>query len=345
MNPESADRDATLRRLLVATVDAGPARRRARWMLPVASIGAFALAGALTAGALVSVRTADTDAEPVDLPPASFIYADAQILGTPIAVASSTTTTIDLGTPPAGADNLAISLHCLEPGVFTQSFDGGPWFSGYDCSDSDGGGGGAGGYQPFAGDAPRSLTVTVESGRFAVWIAWVDVAEDPEPSAEYQAALADGVVTREEYLAGFERYVTCLADAGYALQSINTESEIIDYAIPGDVVDSGVEHQCYQREFFEIDSGWQIAHPQQSEEQLAAFNDGVVSRAEYLAAFDRFVECLAPLGVTVDVVDRAADVLDYAVDASAAQPGGSSNRCYAFEFFNVETAWRDSVGG
>jgi hypothetical protein len=343
MNPSSTDRDEILRRLLVATVDAGPAPRRARWMLPVASIGAFALAGALTAGALVSVRSADSGAEPVDLPPAPWIYDDAEILGTPISVASSRTTTIDLGTPPAGADNLAVSLYCLEPGVFTESFDGGQWSSRYDCSDSDAGSGGGGGYEPVTGDAPRSLTVTVESGRFAVWIAWVDVADDPEPSAEYQAALADGIVTREEYLAGFERYVTCLADAGYALHSVNTESEIIDYAIPSDVVDSGVEHQCYEREFFEIDSGWQIAHPQHSDEQMETFTDGVVSRAEYLAGFDRFVECLAPLGITVDVVDREAEVLDYTVDATTGQPG-ESDRCYQFEFFVVETAWRDSVG-
>jgi len=343
MNPESAERDATLRRLLVATIDAAPARRRARWLLPVASIGAFALAGALTAGALVSVRPADSGGEPVDLPSASWIYDDAEILGAPISVASSTTTTIDLGTPPPGADNLAVSLYCLEPGVFTQSFDGGPWFSRYDCSDSDAGGGGGGGYEPVTGDAPRSLTVTVESGRFAVWIAWVDVAEDPKPSAEYQAALADGIITRDEYLAGFGRYVTCLADAGYALQGMNTELEIIDYAIPGDVVDSGVEHQCYQREFYEIDMEWQIAHPQQSEEQMAAFADGVVSRAEYLAGFDRFVECLAPMGITVEVVDRNADVLDYTVDASAAEPG-EPNRCYRFEFFDVEMSWRGSVG-
>jgi hypothetical protein len=342
MNPESADRDEALRRLLVATVDAGPAPRQARWMLPVASISAFALAGALTAGALVSAGSADTDAEPVDLPPASWIYADAQILGTPIAVASSRTTTIDLGTPPAGADNLAVSLHCLEPGVFAESFDGGPWHSRYDCTDSEGGGGGGGGYQPIAGGAPRSLTVTVESGRFAVWIAWVDVAEDPQPSAEYQASLADGTITRDEYLAAFGRYVTCLADAGYALQGINTELEIISYAIPSDVVDSGVEHQCYQREFYEIDMGWQVAHPQQSAEQSAAFNDGVVSRAEYLAAFDRFVDCLTTSGATITVLDREADVLDYTVDASAGEPG-ASNWCYRFEFFHVDMSWRGSV--
>ena len=342
MNPESADRDETLRRLLVATVDAGPAPRRTRWMLPVASVSAFALAGALTAGAMVSVGSADNGGEPVDLPPASFIYDDAELLSTPIAVASSTTTTIDLGTPPEGADNLAVSLHCLEPGVFTQSFDGGPWSSRYDCSDSDVGGGGGGGYEPVTGDAPRSLTVTVESGRFAIWVAWVDVAEDPEPSAEYQAAVADGVITRDEYLAGFERYVACLADASYTLQSINTESEIISYAIPGEVVDSGVEHQCYQREFYEIDMFWQVAHPQQSAEQMAAFVDGVVSRAEYLAGFDRFVECLTPLGITVSGYNREDDVLDYTVDASAGQPG-ESNRCYRLEFFDVDMAWRVSV--
>jgi hypothetical protein len=348
MNPDNHSRDEVLRHLLVATADAAPTPTRPTWRLAVASVSAFALAGVLTGGTLATVGatpigTGQVDA-PVQITTPPFLDDDVSILGAPIYATGRQPATFDLGVAPEGANGLAIAIYCLDVGEYHVELDGEFTF-GTTCTPEPGepSTGGGGTVIVFDGDPPRELFVDLTSGDYAVWAAWVYKPAPAEPSSTQQAALADGVVTREEYEAGFDRYVACMAALGFPVSQTGEDLEIIWYTIPGNAGNSGPANRCYEAEYQLVDAEWQAAHPQKSAEQMAAFVDGVVSRAEYLAAFDRFVDCVTPLGITVGGFDRDDEVLDYTVDASAAQPG-ESNRCYRFEFFDIEMAWRASVG-
>lgn len=346
MDNETRTRDRVLRHMLVATVDSGVATPRPVWRTAALSVGAFALAGALAGGTMVAVGAlradpASYDYEPFEIDAASHLEDDVVIFGSPIVVTGSQPTTVDLGRAPSGANGLALAIYCLEAGAYTVALDG-EFTMGTECTEESGPvGGGSATVEMFVDGPPHDLSVDLDSGGYAVWAAWVNQPADAEPSAAQREALVDGVVTREEYLAGFERYVACMADLGFVVSHGPLEQEVLGYSIPGTAGNSGAANRCYEAEFHLVDVDWQIAHPQRSDEQMAALIDGV-TRAEYLAGFDRFVECVSPLGITVSVVDREAEVLDYTVDASAGQPG-ESNRCYRLEFFDLDMAWRMSA--
>jgi hypothetical protein len=346
MDPETDTRTALVRRMLVATVDSGLPSPRPVWRTAAMSVGAFALVGALAGVTVATVGTlqagpAVQDYEPFEIDAESHLEDDVVIFGTPIVVTGSQPTTVDLGPAPSGANAVALAIYCLEAGAYTLALDG-EFTMGTECTEESGpvGGGGAS-VQMFVDGPPQELSVDLDSGRYAVWAAWVNQPADGEPSAVQQDALADGAVTREEYIAGFERYVACMEDLGFVVSHGPLELEVLSYSIPGTAGNSGAANRCYESEFQLVDQEWQIAHQQVSDEQGAALIDGV-TRAEYVAGFDRFVECVTPLGITVSVVDRDAEVLDYTVDASGGQPG-ESNRCYRLEFFSIDLAWRASV--
>lgn len=346
-------RDPELRTLLVshATRTARRARRTARVGAAAATLAVVATVAAV---AVVAISPPDplaaflVGAEPYEMEQPDFIWADAEVLGIPESLAARQDITLQLGIPPVGATDLAVAVRCLEPGSYGVTLDDDdPAGWRVECTADDfTGRGGSGSYLPIHAEGPNALTITILSpeGRFAVWSGWVARAPDPEPSAEMTAALADGVVTREEYVAGFERYRDCMAEAGMPLLGGDTSSEIIQYSTSSAAVDSGVENQCYRSEFSELDMQWQVEHPQMSLEQQSAYADGEVSRDEYLAGFDRYAACLAGIGATVTVADPDAEVLDYTVDAAPAL-SEQAGRCYRFEFFSLDMTWRQTVGG
>ena len=53
----------------------------------------------------------------------------------------------------------------------------------------------------------------------------------PEPSQVQADVLADGVVTREEYLAGLDRDIACMEESGWSVGVIDREAEVVDYRI------------------------------------------------------------------------------------------------------------------
>jgi hypothetical protein len=345
MDTEADTRTRLLRRTLVAAVDSGLSPARPRWRTAAASVGAFAFAGALAGVtvATVGAQQADTSSYDVTLEVSrpGILDDDVVILGTPLTAGGREDAVIDLGPAPEAANGLVFQMYCLEPGFYRVNLDE-QHFREVTCtSESERPELVSSVVETFDGPAPRTIGIHLDSGGYLLWAAWVDQPADAEPSTAQQEALADGVVTREEYVAGFERYVACMADVGFVVSHGPLELEVLSYSIPGDAGRSGAANRCYEAEFHLVDMEWQLAHPQRSEEQAAALIDGV-TRAEYLAGFDRFVECLTPLGITVTVIDRDAEVLDYTVDASAAQPG-ESNRCYRLEFFDLDMSWRMSV--
>jgi hypothetical protein len=85
-------------------------------------------------------------------------------------------------------------------------------------------------------------------------------------SQEQKDALADNVVTRDEYVAGYRRYVACVAAGGYQIVELGEKNEVFDFAVPAAAVDAGVNDQCMDKEFWYISSMWQASREDTSPE-------------------------------------------------------------------------------
>lgn len=332
MSRDTVDRDAALRRLLVA--QATRTRRTppsVPWPALVGSVAVVALLGGVAIGATV-FRAPDAApvVAPEELELPEFISEDSTIVGTPLVITTSEAVSHEAGDPPVGATGLAVWAECAEDGTFDTEVDGRPQIGG-GCHPA------GGGYVIYAPYGPNIVRVTPNDGATTLTIAWIARGNDTSPGADAEAALADGV-TEEEYRAGFDRFVTCMEFWGAPLVGFSWVGDRFMYTTSGDHRMEGALHECYGTEFMDLDMAWQIAHPQRSEQASRALIDGV-TRAEYLASFDRWAECLAELGASVQVLDRDAEVLDHAVDAGFA-PSVEVSLCYRREFFDVEMAWR-----
>jgi len=349
MANEPTARDAALRRLLVSQASRRSARRPVTRVLAATAGSVAAVAALATVVVLVAQPSAFTGFaqqrnEPYAFGTPSFVHDDETILGEPLEFRSQESQTIDLGTPPRGATALGMALRCFAAGSYSVSAVD-EWPAPLNCDDDGRVISGAMGYYirfPSTGETRVRISAS-PGGEYAIWLAWVAVPPDPDPSAEQSAALADGVVTREEYVAGFDRYAACLLEAGYVIDA-NRTSEVIMAAVGDDAVSSGVDRQCYVAEFRAIDMQWQAEHPQMSLDQQRALVDGEVTRDEYLAGFDRYAACLADLGATVTTAEPDAEVLDFTVEASP-DVSEQAGRCYRFEFFTLDMAWRQAHGG
>jgi hypothetical protein len=265
MSSEVPTRDEALRRVLVATVDSTRAPERRRWDPAVASVGAFALAGALTGGTLATVNAPQADTirydAPLEISRPSIIDDDAVILGTPLTVTGRESTVIDLGVAPDAATGLVVEVYCLEPGFYRVKLDGHPFTEVACTAESERPEVVMSAVQVIDGAPPRAILIERDSGGYLVWAAWIDQPADAAPSSLQQEALADGVVTREEYEAGFDRYVACMAELGFHVNVIDAGTETIWYSIPGDAGNSGAANRCYEAEFDLVDMAWQGEHP------------------------------------------------------------------------------------
>lgn len=265
------DRTSQLRSALVTAVDATPPQRRLpRRHIAVAAIAAFALAGAATGGAVAATRAGSDEpsAERVQLSADRgrdiVVGTHADLFGDPFIFVGQGTTTVDLGEMPDGAATLALSMDCVDPGDYTTTIDdrlvSTEWCSDESIAQIGGGGGQIG----VTGAGAHTLTVD-GPGRYIIWAQWSAEHPVPPSSAAQTEAMEDGVVSREEYVAGFDRFVACMTGAGYHVDGGNREATFISYAIPGASVDDGTDRLCYEPEFQDIDMAWQIAHEDESE--------------------------------------------------------------------------------
>lgn len=78
-------------------------------------------------------------------------------------------------------------------------------------------------------------------------------------------AIADGVISANEYELGFTRYRLCLEAEGYALVLDGKRNQSYQFGIPAVAVESGVDARCYGDEFREIDILWQLSHQDTSD--------------------------------------------------------------------------------
>ena len=267
MTETKEDRDAVLRRLLVATAtaDSAASNRAPRWLVVLLAglaVAGFGTAGAVTAVALAPSESA-SDSEPdagqfVDQMASLGAYAVGSshtALGEPITLQGTGTTSIDLGVPPAGASGVAMVIACSGDYVKIAIAVDGEEAVSFTCSKD----GDATGTQVDIPAADPTLTVET-SATFSISMTWVTPVS--RRSAEQTAELADGVVTEQEYRAAFQRFATCMADAGYPLLFINDAGPVIQAAMSDAAKTSGVEAECYLVEFQDVDMTWQLSQEQ-----------------------------------------------------------------------------------
>lgn len=85
-------------------------------------------------------------------------------------------------------------------------------------------------------------------------------------SAAQLAALADGEVSHKEYLDGFSRFESCMADQNANLVNVDTSKIVITYSYL--TSDEANNLHCYGAEFAGIDSQWQFQTKDSSETVL-----------------------------------------------------------------------------
>lgn len=280
MNTKSvaeSGRTAALRGELVATVNATPylkARFQPRSVM--AAIAAFALAGAITGGAISATALSAASTPPpvvadstvtidISAMALNFVGTHTELFGTPFILSGYAETVIEMGTRPEGATSIAVTFHCLDAGEFTTAFNG-KIDSHMSCNDEDAvadktSSSGMSGHHGVDSDEAQTLTIKSDGpSRYMVWASWARKAPAPDPSAAQLAELSDGHVTRGEYDAAFDRFAACMTTAGYPIASTDRTETVIQYSLSGDSVLAGVDTQCYNAEFEQVDIAWQIAH-------------------------------------------------------------------------------------
>ena len=268
MNPGLNARDAALRQALVDTVNSSTtavgAPHSTRTRLPlswrsVSLIAAVAVASATT-GAVSASVIADSEPYPANVTSslaASVARPNAVALGQAMYVQSDGTETVQLGEMPEGATNLAVRNSCTEAGKVTITLDG-EWIGSFGCDGTSSGASGGGTYE-VSTPGPHTLTFSSEHGTgYEAWIAWVQEPPLPSIGAQQKADLADGTVTRDEYVGAFNRFAGCLAGEGFFTTAADFDATVLDYSIPAEAVSAGADELCYITQFGEVDAAWQI---------------------------------------------------------------------------------------
>jgi hypothetical protein len=252
---DPSDRSVEFRRALVSAANLAPyVRRRPRLRLAIAGVTAFALAGALTGGAIATASRPDPEtlSAQADAASGGMSYLrdlDGTLIGTPFARSATGTTTIDLGPKPADATGVMEGFSCYAPARFTWGLNGKVDAS-LDCTPAPGGGAS---YFDVKDADSQTLTVrALHRGPFSIWISWVHIPTF-SPSAAEKLALVDHEVSRDEEVAGFDRYQGCMGALGHAART--TTSAIVP--TEGDDSGDGSSNRCYLTQWEAVDIQWQ----------------------------------------------------------------------------------------
>lgn len=259
--PQESSRTIALRRELVRTASS---RRSARRLVIGASVGAFALGaavtGAVSAAAVSELSSANSEATAAWV--ASFARPNSQILGSVQHIQATGPDILELGPEPAEATGLVIAGGCTVVGEVRVSLDS-EFLMEFGCESGDGS---AGTRSMVEGPDPHRLQIDVDAGAtFDFWAAWVREPPLPTASAQQLREVEDGTVTRDEYVAAFNRFVGCMGAAGYDLSATPQTTTVFNYAVPSPAVSDGSDERCYATQFQQVDTGWQIANEDTSE--------------------------------------------------------------------------------
>ncbi len=281
-------------RLMEAAAESRPARWNRRTI--IASIGAFALAGALTGGAVSAVALTRADSGPSELYRQALSYVgQGTAYGAPFEFEGSGDAAVALGVAPPGATEVMLVIDCRKGADIDVRIDG--VLNQYgECSGS------GGGPLTVPGRGAHTLTVAAKDARhYGVLALWMKEAPLPPRSAAQLAALADGVVTHDEYIAGYNRFAGCLTAEGYPMEPTDPAYLETYGAVVSEAVDSGADERCYRSEFDQIDSDWQIHVDAVLDSCLAA--NGVVVTPDWNVADKQ--EHLYPFHLTFALCEAA----------------------------------------
>lgn len=273
LDQTSSARDEALRAMLVHKADAEPVPSRTQ--MPrrslVATIAAFTVVGGLAGGAVSAVALSNdqpgTTVISVDTSVRQAVMGDAKPLGTPFTYSGSGDAVLQLGTPPEGATDFIYNLRCLAASTYVTILDGDEGTRTTTACDQDAASSpfGGGGSQLAVTDSDsHSLTIN-SSAAYSIWGTWAAEPTPATPSATQTLALADGVVTREEYVTAYERFSACMSEAGFPLAFADMDQTVIEYSTSQASEADGASSRCYLREFEQVDIAWQIANEDTSD--------------------------------------------------------------------------------
>jgi len=252
-----SERDAHLRRLLVATAEVATTARPRPARVLAAGLAAFVLAGALTGGAVAVASTAhDTGEVGLANYATSALGTGGTLVGDPTSFSGHGRTELDIPPAPHDGDRLLIVTRCSEVVTLTARLDDDVLLDG-DCS-------GYGSAVRSVSRTGHTLTAWAPGGQsYTVFASWFKDMPTPVASDQQKYEMSDGVVTREEYVSSYSRYAGCMAEAGFPLPPVDVNTNVIlSTAVSGTAASTFVaDERCYRREFWDVDAAWQSAHP------------------------------------------------------------------------------------
>ncbi|MFJ3319679.1 hypothetical protein [Curtobacterium sp. NPDC086286] len=257
-NRDTDDRDRALRALLVDTVEHTPRRRR-RWRAAtIAGAVVCVLGGAAAGGAITAAASPDPAALKAQSQAATVVGGSGatylRVVGSPVGRVGSSDETISVGRAPARADTFTWVATCRTGnGEITERGSG---VEGGKASCA-AGSHVTGSYaaSEIAGHRIR-LSVDGDLG-WTLSYGWLRTPPMPAASAAQDQATEDGVVTRSEYLAAFDRLQGCMTARGESLGRIPRSSLFVAPTAH----DASVLDWCSASEWSAVDVLWQNEHP------------------------------------------------------------------------------------
>ena len=237
-------------------IDRGIDRRssRARWTISVSAFAtAGVLAGALTAGALVAPAAGASQLEAAMANVASTYTYDGPLLGEPIFVQGGGRRDVTMPAKPKGANAIIVSIQCLSAGPATVLAKGDQLVA----SQCENGAADTSDVYEFIPGEKLATTFAIDGlGSYAFWASWYAYPPAAPQSAAQKAAVADGVITRQEYVAGWQRLAACVAQAGFDM--VPPSTDVVEYPVGVSSETQAVyDHDCWPREYKRVDEIWQ----------------------------------------------------------------------------------------
>jgi len=254
-----SERDTHLRRLLVATADTTPAvRPRPTRRVLAAGLAAFVLAGALTGGAVAVTTAGPTSPDDAALSgfATSALGTSGTIVGDAESFSGEGSAELTIPRAPRDGDRLVIVTRCDQGVALNLRLDNDVITDG-ECA------GTGSAYRAIDRTTAHTITASAPTGKsYAVWASWFTDMPEPVASEQQKYDLSDGIVTRDEYVAAYGRFVGCMAEAGFPPPPIDlTTTEVLSYSVAGSDASAFIAHErCYRREFWDEDAAWQLAH-------------------------------------------------------------------------------------
>jgi hypothetical protein len=279
MRPETGSRrDSDIRRILVSASNLAATThpRVSRRLVAVLAI-AFVLAGSVTGGTIAIAATAHAPSTSTDFElgfEAKTLTTSSlgTLVGKPIAEAASSMLTVPLDPRPAAASNLVVGFQCNDQGTYTFRL-GSRTVAVEKCQSGET-------VYPDAGttnvvqrvslstNAPSAVIVPIAQsatslsvqgpGRFEVWVSWVHISP-LLPSAAEKVALADGMITLDEYVAAANQVVGCMNAEGYSLTLSNVPGKGHHFGFAYDSQNPAANHaftRCWGTQYKAVELKW-----------------------------------------------------------------------------------------